>query len=188
MQKLTVFNHVTLDGYFTGPGGDLSWAHRPSDDEEWNAFVAGNAQGGGVLVFGRVTYEMMAGYWPTPQALENNPVIAERMNAHRKVVLSRTLDRAAWNNTALVKENMADELRAMKRQPGPGLVILGSGQIVAQLASEGVIDEYQFVVNPIVLGAGRTMFEGVPRKLSLKPTKTRLFANGNVLMCYEPAP
>ena len=186
MRKLTVFNHVTLDGYFTGPGGDLSWAHRASDDAEWNAFVAGNASGEGVLLFGRVTYQMMASFWPTPQALESNRVVAERMNGGRKVVFSRSLERAEWSNTTLVKEDLVGAVRAMKKETGPDMVILGSGRIVAQLAAEGVIDEYQLVVNPLALGAGRTMFEGCREPVPLRPTKTRTFGNGNILMCYEP--
>ena len=91
MQKLTVFNHVTLDGYFVDSNGDMSWAHK--DDAEWNAFVAENASGGGTLVLGRITYDLMVGFWPTPFALENMPVVAERMNNLPKVVFSRTLHR-----------------------------------------------------------------------------------------------
>ena len=81
---------------------------------------------------------------------------------------------------------MAAEVRKMKQEPGPGMAILGSGSIVAQLAEEGLIDQYQIVVNPVVLGKGRTMFDGIKDKLSLKLTKTRSFGNGNVLLCYEP--
>jgi len=184
MRKLLVFNHVTLDGYFVDMNGDMSWAHK--DDAEWNAFVAGNASGGGQLIFGRVTYDLMAGFWPTPFAIENMPVVAAGMNSMPKVVFSRTLDQASWNNTRLVKGDLAAEIRKLKREPGEGMVILGSGSIVAQLAQEGLIDEYQIVVNPVVLGAGKTMFEGVKEKLNLKLTRTRAFGNGNVLLCYEP--
>src|SRR4029434_10214166 len=102
-----------------------------------------------------------------------------------KVVFSRTLDHVSWNNTILVKGDPATEMRKMKQEAGEGLVILGSGSIVSQLAQEGLIDEYQVVVNPVVLGKGRTMFDGVTEKLRLKLTKTRAFGNGNVLVCYE---
>jgi dihydrofolate reductase len=114
------------------------------------------------------------------------PVVAEGMNNMPKVVFSRTLDHVSWNNTTLVKGDLAAEIRRMKQEPGEGMAILGSGRIVSQLAREGLIDEYQFVVNPVVLGAGRTMFDGVKEKLSLKLTKTRAFGNGNVLLCHEP--
>jgi dihydrofolate reductase len=185
MRKLSVFNQVTIDGYFTTKKGDMSWAHK--HDEEWNAFVAENAKGGGVLLFGRITYEMMTSYWPTPQARKDAPIVAERMNSLPKVVFSRTLDKASWNNTKLVKGDIADEVRKMKQESGPDLVIMGSGTIVSQLTGQGLIDEFQIVVNPLVLGEGRTMFEGVKDRPQLKLTKTRSFRNGNVLLCYAPA-
>jgi dihydrofolate reductase len=186
MRKLIVFNSVSLDGYFVDMNGDMSWAHNINKDEEWDAFVAGNASGGGVLVFGRITYELMTRYWPTPVAFQNDPIVAEGMNHLQKVVFSRTLDKVTWNNTKLVKDGMAAEIRKMKNEPGEGMAILGSGSIVSQLTQEQLIDEYQMVVIPVVLGKGRTMFEGVKEKVSLKLTKSRAFGNGNVLLCYEP--
>lgn len=188
MRKLIVFNNVTLDGYFTGADGDVSWAYSGSDDPEFNAFVAGNASGGGQLLLGRITYDLMAGYWPTPIAIKNAPLVAEGMNRMRKVVFSRTLDKAQWNNTTIVTGDIASEIRQMKTEPGEGMAILGSGSIVSQLALEGLIDDYQVVVNPVVLGAGRTMFDGIKEKLNLKLTRTRAFGNGKVFLCYEPAP
>jgi dihydrofolate reductase len=185
MPKLVVFNHVSLDGYFVDENSDMSWARSDHQDAEWNTFVTENASGGGVLVFGRITYQLMASFWPTPVAIENMPGVAEGMNSASKVVFSRTLDQASWANTKLVKGNLAGEIRRMKSEPGEGMAILGSGTIVSQLAAEGLIDEYMIVVNPVVLGKGRTMFEGVKAKLKL--TKTRAFKNGNVLLCYEPA-
>src|ERR1700694_4073465 len=110
MRKLHVFNSVTLDGYFAGMNGDISWAHQASKDPEFDAFVAENAKGGGVLVFGRITYDLMKSYWPTPDALKNNSVVAERMNSLPKVVFSRTLDNASWSNTKLVKGDIAAEM------------------------------------------------------------------------------
>ena len=184
MRKLIVFNSVTVDGYFTGANGDMSWAHK--DDPEWNAFVEENSSGGGVLVFGRVTYQMMASFWPTPFALESYPLVAKKMNDAPKVVFSRTLDAVSWNNTNLLKGDLAAEVRKLKEESGDDLVILGSGSIVAQLTDESLIDEYQVVVSPVVLGGGRTMFDGVKDKLMLKQVKTRAFNNGNVLLCYEP--
>ena len=185
MRRLIVFNNITLDGYFTDANNDMSWAHAKADPE-WNSFVAENAKGGGVLLFGRITYEMMASYWPTPQASKQAPEVAERMNHLPKVVFSRTLDQAPWNNTKLVKGDLAAEVRKMKKEAGDNMVLMGSGQIVSQLTQEGLIDEYQFVVHPIVLGKGRTLFEGVTKKLNLKRTKSRTFGNGNTFLCYEP--
>lgn len=187
MGKLTVFNNLTLDGYFSGPGGDMSWAHVSADDAEFNAFVEENAGGGGMLVFGRITYELMVSYWPTPMALQNDPVVAERMNGMPKVVFSRTLEKAEWSNTTLLKGDIAAETRRLKRESGMDMTILGSGSIVAQLAPAGVIDQYQLVVNPVALGGGRTIFEGIARPLGLKLTGTRAFGNGKVLLSYAPA-
>lgn len=103
-------------------------------------------------MFGRVTYEMMASWWPTPQAIKSMPDVAAGMNSMPKVVFSRTLDKVTWKNTKLAKSDPAIEVRKMKKEPGPGMAILGSGSIVSQLAEEGLIDEFQIVVNPIVLG------------------------------------
>ena len=186
MRRLAVFNSVSLDGYFTDKNGDVSWGSKGYDDEEWNAFVEANASGGGVLVFGRITYELMASFWPTPVAAQNAPVLAERMNNLPKVVFSRTLDKATWNNTKLVKGDLVAEIRKMKGEPGPDMTILGSGSIVSQLAEAGLIDEYQMVVVPVALGEGRTMFDGIKKNLTLKLVKTRVFGNGSVLLCYEP--
>ena len=130
---------------------------------------------------------MMASYWPTPQAVKNAPVVAEGMNAMPKAVFSRTLQNAAWRNTTLVKGDLVTEVRKMKNGSGADLVILGSGSIVSQLAQARLIAEYQLVVSPVVLGQGRTLFEGVKEKLNLTLTKTRAFKNGNVVLWYRPA-
>jgi dihydrofolate reductase len=190
MRKLIVFNNITLDGYFTDRNGDMSWAHR--HDPEWMEFVQSNASGGGELLFGRKTYDLMASYWPTPMASKNDPVVAEQMNKLPKVVFSRAMQQASWQNTKVIKGEIAAEIRKMKSADGPGMAIFGSGTIVAQLAQENLIDEYQIAIHPIVLGAGRTMFdglmfEGLKKKLTLRPTKTRTFGNGIVFGCYEVA-
>lgn len=185
MRRLVVFNSVTIDGYFSGKNGDLSWA-KSHEDPEWDAFVEENAKSGGVLIFGRITYQMMMSFWPTPSALKLYPIVAERMNRLPKIVFSQTLEKSSWNNTKLVAADPAAEMRKMKAEPGDDMAILGSGSIVAQLAETGLIDEYQIVVNPVVLGEGRTMFEGIKQKLALKLVRSRTFGNGNVLLCYEP--
>lgn len=185
MGRLVVFNSISLDGYFVAMDGDMRWAYNANKDKEWDAFVTSNASGGGRLLFGRITYDLMNSYWPTPMAAQNNPAVAERMNSHSKIVFSRTMKNASWNNTTLIKEGLAAEVRKMKNE-SIGMAILGSGSIVSQLTQERLIDEYQFVVTPVVLGKGRTMFDGIKEKLSLKLTATRAFANGNVLLTYIP--
>jgi dihydrofolate reductase len=185
MPKLVAYNAMSLDGYFTDANGDMSWAHK--HDPEWQAFVSENASGGGQLLFGRVTYDLMAGFWPTELAARSNPIVVERMNSLQKFVFSRKLDEVTWKNTTLLKGELAAEVRKLKQQPGPNIVIMGSGSVVAQLADAGLIDEYQIVLNPVVVGNGRTLFEGVKRKLPMKLAKSRAFSNGNVVLFYEPA-
>ena len=185
MRRLNVFNSVSLDGYFSDASGDMSWAHK--SDPEWNAFVGDNASGNGELLLGRVTYDMMASFWPTPAALEMNRKVAEGINRLPKVVFSRTLDKASWQNTRLAKGNLVEEVRKMKQAPGGTIVVLGSGNLVVQLTQAGLVDEYQLALNPVVLGKGRTLFEGVETHVGLKLTRSRVFGNGNVFLCYEPA-
>lgn len=185
MRRLVSFTSITLDGYFTSPDGDMSWAHGRPFDAEWNEFVDSNASQGGRLLFGRVTYDMMAGYWPTPMAEQQNPVVAKGMNEMPKVVFSRSMTEAGWQNTTLLSGDPCEEVRRLKAEDGPDMAILGSGSIIAQLAKAGLIDEFQFVVIPIAIGAGRTVFDS---RVDLKLTKTRSFANGNVVLWYEPAP
>jgi|SRR5215211_3581349 len=187
MRRLSVFNTVSLDGYFTDEKNDMSWAHQGEGDAEFNEFTSGNASGGGTLIFGRITYQLMASYWPTPQAAKQFPVVAEQMNALPKVVFSKSLDKVDWSNTKLVKSDPAAEIRKMKSESGPDMVVMGSGTIVSQLTQARLIDEYQIVVHPLILGKGRTMFDGIKDRLAVKPTATRMFKNGKVFIRYEPA-
>lgn len=183
MRKLGVFNLITLDGYFSGEGGDISW-HKV--DEEFQELAERNSTEGNTLLFGRVTYELMASYWPSPAALRSDPVVARGMNRSPKVVFSRTLKKAAWENTRLVKGDLLAEVRRLKRGRGKPLTVLGSGTIVAQLAQAGLVDEYQLLLVPVALGRGRTLFEGV-RRLRFSLVSTRRFSNGNLLLTYRPA-
>jgi dihydrofolate reductase len=177
---------VTLDGYYAGPGEDIRWAHKDPDDAEWNEFVAGNASGGGSLLFGRLTYELMTSYWPTEMAAQQNPIVAKRMNESEKFVCSRTLDKVSWQNTTLLKGELVEEVRVLKQSLGEGIAILGSGSVVSQLATHGLIDEFQIVVSPLLLGDGKRLFDEVHEKLPLRLTRSRTFGNGSVLLCYEP--
>jgi dihydrofolate reductase len=183
MRKLTVFNLVSLDGYFAGPDGDISWH---TVDEEFQELAKAASNSGNTLLFGRVTYQLMARYWPTPDAIKNDPIVAGGMNRSEKIVFSRTLDKVDWNNTRLVKSDMLTEIRRLKQQSGKDLTVLGSGSIVSQLAQAGLIDEYQVLLNPVIIGKGKTLFEGVKDRIALKLNKTRIFGNGNVLLTYEP--
>jgi dihydrofolate reductase len=116
MQRLGIFNLVTLDGYIAGEGGDISWH---SVDPEFQELAEAASNSGNTLLFGRVTYQLMAGYWPSPEALEADPIVAKGMNSSPKIVSSRTLRKAGWSNTRLVKDDMAGEMRRLKIQLDP---------------------------------------------------------------------
>ena len=184
MARISTYTTVSIDGFFADSQGDMTWAHK--SDPEWQTYVTQNAGSGGGLMFGRTTYELMIGYWPTPQAAERTPAVAERMNALPKVVFSRTLHQASWRNTTLFADDLVGNVKRLKDQPGPDFVILGSGSLVAQLTEAGLIDEFKIVLSPIVLGRGQTLFEGVSRKTPIKLVDWRTFGNGNVVLTYEP--
>jgi dihydrofolate reductase len=177
---------ISLDGYFCDARGDMSFAHKTPDDAEWHQFVSENASGGGVLLLGRKTYEMMAAWWPTPAASQAMPEVAARMNAMPKFVFSRTMTLADWSNTTLVKDDLVGAVHRMKDESGPDMTILGSGSIVGQLANAKLMDVFQIVVNPVALGAGRSLFSGLTGPLELVLTKTRVFSNGSVVLWYSP--
>jgi dihydrofolate reductase len=187
-RRLSAFIQVSLDGYFCTVDGDMSFAHKEADDLEWQEFVDDNASGGGMLVFGRTTYDMMAGWWPTPAAAAAMPEVAKQMNGLPKLVFSRTLESADWSNTTLIREDAARAMRGIKSEPGPDMTILGSGSLVTRLAAAGLLDTLQVVVNPVALGAGRAIFDGLGAPLQLGFAGSRVFANGSVVLRYEPRP
>ncbi|MBV8514507.1 MAG: dihydrofolate reductase, partial [Acidobacteria bacterium] len=153
---------------------------------EWLEFTNQNAKGKAVLGFGRKTYDMMAGYWPTPMAMKNMPIVAEAMNKQPKLVFSRTMKEAKWNNTRLIRGDLATEARKLKEEPGDDIVIMGSGDLISQLAQAKLIDHYQIALTPLVIGKGKSMFDSV-EKTSMKLTNSRVFGNGTVVLSYEPA-
>lgn len=183
-RQVNAYMQISLDGYYCDINSDMSFAHKPPDDAEWHEFVAENASGGGMLLFGRKTYEMMAAWWPTPMAANAMPKVAARMNAMPKVVFSRTLHSVEWANTTLTNSDLIETIRRIKGEDGPDITILGSGSIVAQLAGAGLIDTIQVVVNPVALGAGKSFLAGLPKPLELKLTNTRVFGNGSVVLWY----
>jgi dihydrofolate reductase len=183
MRTLKVFNNISLDGFIADAQGDMRWAHK--QDPEWLAFSAENAGQEAAFLFGRVTYQMMASFWPTPAARQALPEVAEAMNGREKFVFSRTLAEASWQNTTLIKGDLVAEVRKLKQQSGPSLLIMGSASLIGPLSQVGLIDAYQVVVQPIVLGSGKSMFSGVRDRLELNLKNTRSFQNGNVVHWYE---
>lgn len=183
MRKIIVFENVTLDGFMAGPNGEIDWAIR--DDEVTQSSQEGQ-DSTDMFLFGRVTYEMMASFWPTPAGKSANPVFAEVLNNTPKIVFSTTLKKADWQKTEVMKELNKDELLKLKQRPGKNMMIFGSGTIVNQLTKLGLIDDYHLMVNPIVLGKGKPLFKDTPERINLKLVKTKTFNSGLVLLQYQP--
>ncbi len=183
MRKLFSFNMVTVDGFFEGRNQDIDWHNV---DGEFNEFAIAQLHEIDTLVFGRVTYQMMATYWPTPAAVQDDPEVAGLMNRMPKVVVSRTLDKAEWQNTQLVKSLVAEEISRLKRQPGKDMAVFGSANLLESLIRAGLVDEHRIMVNPVMLGDGTPLFKRSQDKTALELVQTRTFRNGNVLLCYRP--
>ncbi len=188
MRKLIVFNLISIDGYFAGPNGELDWHNY---DLEISAFSSEQMQTLGALMFGRTTYELMAGYWPNEEPRQSEPIVAKVMNAIPKIVFSTTLsdvpDAPNWKNVTVRRAIDPAEIQAMKNQEGKDIAIFGSGTIVQQMTNLGLIDEYRLMVNPLILGKGKLLFDGVKEKHLLKRVRTKEFSNGNVLIYYAPS-
>ncbi len=182
MRKLFAFNMVTLDGFFEGPNRDIRWHNV---DDEFNQFAIEQTSTVGAILFGRVTYVGMASYWHTPVAQSNDPVVANLMNTLPKVVFSRTLQNADWNNTRLIKDNVAEEILKMKQEPGNDLAVFGSAELLSGLMQMNLVDEQRVMVNPVLIGSGTPLFKNIAQKVNLKLVKTRTFKSGNVLLYYQ---
>ena len=187
MGRIVSFTHVSIDGFFAGPKGEIDW-FKHQDDED-RQFSAEASRGSGTLIFGRTTYEMMAGYWPSLDAARDNPDVAEAMNRTPKIVFSRTLnpvkDSPSWKNIRIIREIRREEILKLKREATGDFAILGSGSIVQQLAGLGLIDEFQLMVNPVILGSGKYLFRDVNR-MNLRLLEERTFGNGRVFLRYAP--
>jgi dihydrofolate reductase len=184
MRKILAFLVVTVDGYYEGPNGEFDW---PVVDEEFNEFGLRQLEEVDTLLFGRVTYEGMASYWPTPAAEQDDPRVAAKMNTLPKLVVSRTLDRADWANTRILRDDVAAELTRLKQQPGKDIAIFGSSDLVVSLLAMGLVDELRIMVHPVVLGAGRSLFRTAPERMHLHLVEARPFQSGSVLLTYRPA-
>lgn len=183
-RKLIAQIMVSLDGYMEGKNRDLDWH---VVDEEYNQFASAMLNAAGGLVFGRSTYEHMAQFWPTVRAKELFEQVAERMNHLPKLVFSRTLQETAWSHSELISGAAVQRLELEKQQRGKPLLILGSAGLVSSITSQapGLIDEYQIIVNPVLLGAGRPYFQGLTEHLTLELIESRSFNSGNVLLVYR---
>ncbi|QRR00783.1 dihydrofolate reductase family protein [Dyadobacter sandarakinus] len=184
MGTLSTFNFITLNGFYKDAQNDTGW-HRHGGQE--SGFASDQLEGRkSILVFGRITYEQMAGWWPTDAALKAMPEVAKGMNESLKIVFSTTMESAGWENTTLIKGDLIEEIKRLKADPDVEMTILGSGSLVAQLADAGLIDHYAIMVDPVALGDGKPLFFGMKSKLDLQLVDTRTFSSGVILLNYVP--
>jgi dihydrofolate reductase len=206
MRRILAFNNVSADGYFAGPDGGLGWVIQDPEldrsimaDADRSAAL-GSGPDPGTILFGRRTYEQFESFWP--HALDDSRTapsphgpgrsvemrgMAIWINAAKKIVFSRTRQEVTWSNSSLVRTFDPREIEAMKRQPGSDMLIFGSGSIASLLTRHRLIDEYQFVVNSLLLGDGRSLLTGVPHSLRLTLLEARPFPSGNVMLRYARA-
>lgn len=182
MNKLILFNMVSLDGFFSGPQGEVDWHIA---DEEYNLFAIEQLRQVGGLLFGRKTYQMMADFWTSPAAEGEDSVVAELMNSMPKAVCTRTLKSADWTNTRILLGEANDKVRRLKQTADKDFVIFGSGELAGSLIKANLIDEFRLMVNPILLGQGRPMFKPMERPPRLRLIASRAFQSGNVLLSYD---
>jgi dihydrofolate reductase len=185
MRKIVMFNLVTADGYFAGAYGSLDWFVA---DEEFDRVAAELIQRFDTILFGRVTYELFKSYWPNaltdPATSPEDRVIAQKIHDMTKIVFSTSAIDTDWNKTRLLSSVTVEEIERLKADDGGDIVIYGSSIIVQQLTDLGLVDEYQFLVNPLILGAGKPLFKGAGQ-LKLKLIDTRVFDSGNVFLHYQ---
>jgi dihydrofolate reductase len=181
MRKLIMWNVVTLDGFFEG---GHSWAlewHKHVWGEELERFSIEQLRTADMLFFGRVTYEGMAAYWKTATG-----EVAEFMNRLPKIVFSRQLERADWNNSALVKEDVIGTVERLKQAGNGNIFVFGSADLSAYLMQNGVFDEYRLALAPVVLGSGKTLFGRNLAEMKWKLLEARPLSSGCVILRYEP--
>ena len=181
MRKIIVFNWISIDGFVAGTNGETDWFAWDKEIEEQYKQVQSSVD---KIFYGRLTYETMASYWPTSAASKEDPAIRDHMNDTEKIVFSNTLKKAQWNNSRLIAQIDPEEIQRMKHLPGKNIVIYGSGSIVSALAKLKLIDEYFLMVNPVVVGGGKPLFQMI--ELKLKLINTRPFKSGVVLCHYHP--
>lgn len=195
MRRIVAFNRVSADGYFAAADGGLGWV---VPEPELDRSAADNLGGADTILFGRRTYEMFESFWPHAVGdsdTARDPHAPGRVspemralgiwiNEATKIVFSRTRQDVTWRNSRLRPEFDPREIEALKGEPGKDIMIFGSGSIVSLLTRHGLIDEYRFVVGPVLLGSGRPLVGGVPESLRLDLLEAKAYPSGNVVLRY----
>ncbi|MFJ1709655.1 dihydrofolate reductase family protein [Kitasatospora sp. NPDC088346] len=186
MREIVLALSVSLDGFFEGPDGGLDWA---LVDDELHRHFNERLRGMSAFLNGRVTHELMAGFWPTADIdPASTPPMVEFAGIWRdmpKIVFSRTLERADWNATVR-REVVVEEIEELKARPG-GDMALGGADLAATFLRLDLIDEYRLYVHPVLLGRGRRLFPELDARIALRPVGARTFGNGVVLLTYRRA-
>lgn len=183
MNKVIVFNRITLDGYFSGLNGELDWSiHDPQVDA-----LAHEMMHADTLLMGRTTYQMFASYWPTvendPDADAHSREQAAELTAMKKIVFSTTLESVQWKNTFLYSNGLLNVTERLKKEIGSDITIFGSGSIIRQLSAANLINEYLLIISPVVLGSGKSFFNKAnPMNLALQTSRS--FPSGNIIAKY----
>lgn len=180
MRKIVAGLFISLDGVYESP---QDW-HFPYFNDEMGAVVGAQIAGGDTMLLGRKTYEEFASYWPH-QGSEVE--LADQMNGIPKLVVSTTLDTVEWQNSTLIKGNVAEELTRLKGQPGKNINITGSGKLIGTLLRDGVLDELHLLVHPIVVGQGKRLFDGLGAQVKLQLADSRTLSTGVMVLTYVPA-
>lgn len=181
MRKIIVCNWVSLDGFFSGPKGETDWFYW---DEELEAHQHNFFKEIDTMLFGRHTYDIMSSYWPTPAASQESPIITNFMNQTKKIVFSKSLQKVQWDNTDLASDLISSNMLALKESAGKNILILGSGSIASQLLTLELVDELQLLINPIILGQGKSMFQSMQKITPMDLIESKTFSNGLMLSKY----
>ncbi len=186
MRNLIFFMHTSLDGFVAGPNGEMNWI---KVDEEMFDFVGTMTDNSDTALYGRVTYEMMQGYWPTagdaPGASKHDKEHSAWYKKVSKIVLSKTISEKELHNTTVIRDQLADHINRIKKQDGKNILIFGSPRASQSLLNERLIDEFWLFVNPILLGQGMPLFKGVTGTTQLKLVESISFTNGVMALHYS---
>ena len=178
---------ISVDGFVGGPNGELDWMIWDWDDE-LKRYVTELTEPIDLIIMGRKLAEGFIPYWAN--AVKGNEVedhvSAMKMNDTSKVVFSKTLKSSEWENTKLATGDLGDEINKLKKQPGHDIIVYGGGNFVTNLIKQGLIDEYHLFINPVAIGNGMTIFQGLDQKLNLKLVKATAFECGIVALFYKP--
>jgi dihydrofolate reductase len=181
MRRIVLAMSMTLDGFSAGPNDEMDWV-TDNLDEEILSYIDDQLSTKSAVLLGRVTYQIWADYWPSQTGS-----IADKIRSVPKIVFSRTLDSVEWGNARLVKGNIVEEAKKLKAQPGKELMLQGGARIAQTFVNLGLVDEYQLLVYPVVLGAGKPLFRDIKDRLPLNLVQSRTFKNGAVLLVYRLA-